>query len=387
VTLSLGTPFADAVWGFSDFFPGRRTSIICPAGLAALKANPKALDTPTTTYGTGPYTVADAVPGGDVTLKLRPEFAWGPNGITAKTAGMPGTMKYLIQNNATTVANLVKSGQVNLSVVTGADVARLAADTSLAHKAITAGGVNPMYLNHAAGHVTSDVKVRQALITAIDPKLYLKALQQPGELSTSIVPKSMSCYDPQTEKLAPTPSVAAATKILTDDGWVMKDGKLSKNGQPLALEFPARSGFGSAAEYMANAFEQMGATVHLTQVDNGTWISQYTAGKFDVTVLNNVLDPPTVALASTSYASAPPPAGTNYSSVTNWQDYQKLVGQAEATTGDQACAPMRELQQSLWKNWDALPLYAPVTDFFGNNVDLANFANRNLSIFGITQLG
>src|SRR5205085_706075 len=99
VTVKLGTPFADAPFGFADSYPGYQTSIICPAGLAALKANATALDTPDTTYGTGPYTVCKSTPGGDVELKLRDDFAWGPNDTTAKTAGMPGTIKYQVVSN------------------------------------------------------------------------------------------------------------------------------------------------------------------------------------------------------------------------------------------------------------------------------------------------
>ena len=152
VKVTLGTPFQDAPWGFSDFFPGKRTAIICPEGIKALKADPTALDTADTTYGTGPYTVAEATPGGDVTLKLRPDFAWGPDGMTAKTPGVPGEIKYVIQPNMSTRANLVKSGDINLSMISGPDVGRLTSDKSLQHTQLTARGVNPMYINQTAGH-------------------------------------------------------------------------------------------------------------------------------------------------------------------------------------------------------------------------------------------
>ena len=145
-----------------------------------------------------------------------------------------------------------------------------------------------------------------------------------------------------------------------------------------------QSGFGSAAEYMTDAFTKMGAKVNLNQVDNATWISEFVAGKFDVTVLNNVLDPPTVAQAASTIASPPAPEGTNFSGVAQWEEYQGYVNEAEALTGDAACEPMKKLQEGVWKNWNLLPLYAPTTDFFGNGVDLSNFVNRNLTISSIT---
>ena len=371
VTVKLGTPFADAIWGFDDQYPGQHTSIICPAGLAALKADPTALDTPDTTYGTGPYVVESATPGGDVTLKLRDEFAWGPNDITAKSPGMPGKIKYTVQNNITTTANLVKAGQVNVAVVSGPDAERLSGDGALTHAEIKSSVSNPLMINHAEGHVTADPTVRQAIITAIDPALYVKAMQQPAGLTTSVVAPDVECYDPETENLAPTPSVDDARNILEDAGWTMEDGVLVKDGEPLTLEFTTTSGYGDSAEYLADAWTQMGAKVDLTQVDNGTWISAAFAGKYDVTVRNNVLVSPTVALGAQVFSSEPPPNGVNSMFLPNYTEYADLVAQIESLEGDAACEPAATLQRELWANWDVLPLYVPVIQVFGNGVDVS----------------
>jgi peptide/nickel transport system substrate-binding protein len=386
VTVTLGTPDADAIWGFDDQYPGHETSIICPAGLAALKSNPNALNSAPPTYGTGPYTVSQYTPGGNVTLKLRPDFAWGPDGITSHSPGLPGTIVYQIEDDPTTEANLLQSGAVNLADVTGPDADRLRSDKSLELRALPSYQVNPMYINEAPGHPGSDIKVREALITAIDPKLYLEALGQPGTLSTSIVTPNVPCYDAATASLAPKPSVAQATRILESDGYKMSGGKLYKNGQPLTIDFPVRSGFGSAAEYMASAFEQMGATVKFQQVDPGTWITDVSSGNYDVSVLNNVLYPATVGTAAQLYDGPLPPKGFNTGRLTHWQDYLDLVSQSEAKTGSASCASLDQLQMTFWKNWDFLPLYAPTTDFFGNGVDISGLVDPNVSVFWIKVL-
>src|SRR5262245_42293942 len=72
VTFSVGKPFSDLVYGFTQLDPGLQTGIVCPAGLA----DPKRLAT--TPAGAGPYTLVDAVHGDHLTVKLRSDFKWGP---------------------------------------------------------------------------------------------------------------------------------------------------------------------------------------------------------------------------------------------------------------------------------------------------------------------
>jgi peptide/nickel transport system substrate-binding protein len=387
VTVELGTPYADAIYAFDDQYPGLQTSVICPAGLAALKANPKALDTGNNTYGTGPYVVSHQTPGGNVTMKLRPDFAWGPNGITSKTPGIAGTINYQIETDVTTAANLVQSGGVNLAEITGPDADRLKSDSSLSEHSIAARTVNPVFINQAPGRVASDIKVRQALITAIDPKQYVAALGMPATLSSSIVTSNVPCFDSNTTTLAPTPSVSAATKILEGDGWTMSGGKLSKNGKPLALNFPAEEGYGAGAEYMANAWQQMGATVNLQQVDSGTWVSRIVSNNYDVTLLNNKLDLPTVGLSAQQlYAAPPQPAGTNFMNIANWRQLQQWVFEAESMTGSAACGPLKQVQASLWTNWNTLPLYGPISTYFGNGADISQMANIDINVLEVKML-
>jgi ABC-type transport system substrate-binding protein len=235
--------------------------------------------------------------------------------------------------------------------------------------------------------VASDVKVRQALITAIDPKQYVEALGMPAKVSSSIVTPNVACFNSDTAKLAPTPSVSAATRILENDGWTMSGGKLSKNGKPLELNFPAEQGYGAGAEYMANAWQQMGATVKFQQVDPGTWISRVVASNYDVTLLNNKLDLPTVGLtAQQLYAAPPQPAGTNFMNIANWKQLQQWVFQAESMTGSAACGPLEQVQASLWTNWNTLPLYAPTSTFYGNGVDISQLANIDINVLQIKML-
>ena len=59
-------------------------------------------------------------------------------------------------------------------------------------------------------------------------------------VSTSVVSKNHPCYDPATEKLAPTPSVSAAKAILQQAGYTLgSDGKLQKDGYDVSRDLIA----------------------------------------------------------------------------------------------------------------------------------------------------
>ena len=66
----------------------------------------------------------EAVHGDHVTMKLRPDFKWGPNGITAKTLGIPDTIIYKIVTNETTAANLLITGGLDLATLNGPEIDR-----------------------------------------------------------------------------------------------------------------------------------------------------------------------------------------------------------------------------------------------------------------------
>ncbi len=42
------------------------------------------------TSGTGPYVLTEAAPGDHYTYAVRDGYAWGPDGATTDTEGMPG---------------------------------------------------------------------------------------------------------------------------------------------------------------------------------------------------------------------------------------------------------------------------------------------------------
>ena len=90
----------------------------------------------------------------------------GPNGVTAKD--LPENVVFKVVTNETTAANLLLSGSLDLARAAGQDVPRLLEDKSLLNKTTTSFYKYPLIFNQAPTETTSDPKVREALVSAID---------------------------------------------------------------------------------------------------------------------------------------------------------------------------------------------------------------------------
>jgi peptide/nickel transport system substrate-binding protein len=366
VTFSVGTPFSDLIYGFAPLFPGVMSGIVCPAGLA----NPASLNT--RSAGTGLYTLVEAVSGDHMTWKLRQDFTWGPQGITSKTPGLPETVLIKVVSNDTTAANLLVTGGLDVTNIVGPDIPRLVADKSLLHSVGANHTPNTLFINQAAGRPGADIAVRQALITAIDPKAYLAGAGGQGKLSPSVIPVGDTCYDPSIATLVPKPSVEAARKVLTDAGWTYAGGKLTRNGKPLTVNLIAQGTQGAGPEYIVSQWNQVGITSALTVNDPPTWLNRRGANDFDATVFKNVGALPNPGWTMVAKVTGPPyPRGGNYLGGVEDPVLVREANAAEASTGAESCKHWAAFQQQFWKQWDGLPLFTDQFDYFSRGWDLS----------------
>jgi peptide/nickel transport system substrate-binding protein len=370
VGITLSQPRGDAIYAFTSSFG----SIVCPKGLA----NPASLtDTPD---GSGPYTVVSAVHGDSIQLKARPDWKWGPSGVTSTTPGFPQDLVYKVVTNETTAANLVITGGLDVAIVKGSDVTRLRAEQGLASKKALPYTADPLQFNEDAARLTSDVNVRKALATAVDPSAWNQAMNNgEGVLSSSVVTPNAPCFDPETSKLMPTPSMDQALTLLKADGWVADaSGKLSKNGQPLALNVLGNNTQGSGPEYLADTFTKLGATVTLDTLDFTTFATRYRTSQFDVTVGNLSFSVPGPIQIVSYLSGTPPPAGRNFDNIQD-PELERAVAAAQATTGDEQCNNWATVQRRMLEQMHVLPLAGQVTSVFARSgFDFSPTANNFL---------
>lgn len=115
----------------------------------------------------------------------------------------------------------------------------------------------------------NDASVRNALVLAVDRGQLNGLFGYPVQLVDSPLLKGQLGYTP---KLAePTYNLAAAKKVLADDGWTAgNSGTLVKNGQPLSfsLTAPDTPEYTKAAQFLQAEWQQIGIKLQVTYYDN-----------------------------------------------------------------------------------------------------------------------
>jgi peptide/nickel transport system substrate-binding protein len=294
----------------------------------------------------------------------RSDFSWGPENVTAKSPGTPSTITFKEVTNQTTAANLIISGGMDAGTVTGPDVNRLLADPSIKNQRIQLYLANPLVFNQLPNHPTADPAVREALATAVDPKAILAALggAKYGINTTSFETPAAQCYDANTSKLLPTPDMNKAKTILSNDGYSLVNGKMTKNGKPLTIAYVQGHDFDPVPDYLVKQWSDLGVTVTANVTDTSTWIaSSLLPGNYDATILQvNGTAPLPAKLAS---RLSGPPAVPNYARIVD-PTLDSEYAAAEASTGAESCKHWANFQEELLKNHDFLPLVAQTTYWF-----------------------
>ena len=360
LSIKLGTPNSDMIAGFATQVGG----IICPAGIKtpAMLANGAA--------GSGAYTIKSATRGDGVVLELRKDWKWGPNGTTAATLGLPEQITFKVMTNDTTAANLLLTGGLDVAMINGPDIPRLEADKSLMAKDSPGFGTYPLIFNQRAGRVTADEKVREAIMTAIDPKGWaIAAFAGRGNVSPSIVSQTVACFDPSTAALVPAPSNDKAQTLLKEAGWTLTNGKFTKDGKPLTLTLPASQSNmpRSATEFLQATLDKMGATVAVQDTDMPTFLVALRGGNFDIVVVPATNGGFQISGAIPTFTGDLYPKGTNYGAINDPILETAKTAALNAAPGD--CSQWNIVQQQLLKKKHYMPLASPVYAWFGKGVD------------------
>jgi peptide/nickel transport system substrate-binding protein len=352
------TPFKNLLAGFALGLG----SVICPNGLAAVQSDPKALQTGM--YGSGPYTLISATHGDQVVFKLRHDWTWGPPGTSWRK--LPENLVYKIITDDTTAANSLLTGAVDIGAVNGPDVARLKSDPSIVTQTAYNYHVYPLIFNQFPGHITTDEKVRQALMMTVNQKDWNQAaFNGDGVPSPSILHPKGECYTAAVDKHAPKLDLAAARQVLQSDGYSMQNGVMTKNGDPLKLVLVTSTAMGLGGEYLQNQFNQIGAQVELRNVNNALYAAAVVGNNFDVAVASFTVTTPEAGQNLSFFVGPPRPVGSN----AGWtgrgdNELLRLALHANSYTGAKACSYFVQLAERYLDNHYMLGLSAPITYMF-----------------------
>lgn len=314
--------------------------------------------------GTGMFVLTDYTPGQSLTLERRDDYAWAPEGTTSQTPGVPKTVTIRIVPDRSTQANLLLSGEVNLGLIEGPDEARLLG-AGIDHME-NVNAPEALFFNHLEGMPTADRAVREAFIQALDldevARVMLEGKGVRVESNMTVTPRACD-FDSVTGNL-PAFDAAAAQATLEAGGWVSgPDGIRQKDGQRLQIDLlyvNSTDTMSAAAEMVAATWQKLGAEVTLAGGDY-TWITGEVWTGDDLTgwgvtlgVRANYNSP---AVSVPLFSGPPPPAGINFTSVSN-EVFSEKAAEAFALPGDGSCDLWQEAETALIKNVDFVPIAA-----------------------------
>ncbi len=344
--LSAGSPFV--LNGLANL------PIVCRSGLQDRKS------LAATSAGTGPYELTQAVPGSQYTYRIREGYTWGPDGASTAVAGMPDTIVMKIVQNPGTAANLLLSGGLNASVVSGPDTKRL--DAAKLFSASTPGLSGEQWYNHGQGHRTADPAVRKALTQALNlPQLAQVltagnggpatslAVSQPAACPGDSVTRKLPAYDPA------APHAAIAPAGLTPLSFVYDNS----GGTAVA----------AAAELAVQQWKAAGIDVK-AKGQSGTAVQQtiFGSGDWDIAWVPLNVSAPDQLVPFLSGPAAP--EGTNFAGISN-ADYEAGVAAAAKLDGSDSCPAWLTAESALMSAADIVPFAVEQTKTYGAGAEFA----------------
>lgn len=337
--------------------------IVCAGGMA----NPSMLTSHSD--GTGPYVLQSANQS-SYTYLVRKGYTWGPNGAATSAPGTPAKIVLDIVTNPTTAANELLAGELSATQVLGPDGKRLIDEhTAYSQVQIQAAG---LYFTETPAQVTSDVRVRQALVAGMNfGQLVQVQSQESGEPATRAAGlrtgNPLVCDGANALSALPAYSTANADKLLDEAGWTSSAGKREKGGKPLALTIAyEQANEAPLAELLQQEWAALGANVTLDLLTSQQ-IAAFEEGdaNFAVLIGASSLTLPTEIQAEASGPGAPD--GQNTQDVTN-ASYNRLAALATNTFGAKGCTLWAQAEDSLMQRADIVPVAnQPTVLYLGPN--------------------
>ncbi|MGA7206045.1 MAG: ABC transporter substrate-binding protein [Specibacter sp.] len=310
--------------------PGTQLPIM-PAHIWSKVPDPATFTNEKDSVGSGPFVIANYDKSSGVTLKANPNYWQGK----AKIAGIT----YVPYKNTDAAVQALKTGEID--IVSGLTPAQYNALKNVSGITTNAGagrryqaiGINPGTKTHDGtpmgdgNPALQDLKVRQAIVMAIDNKTLLeKVLQGLGQPATGEVPAAYPLYHWGTKDLPLQYNVAEANKLLDEAGYTKgSDGiRVDKKGAPLKLRLMGRNTdptHQQMADYIKPWLKEIGIDVSTVMKSSAQVNDDSTVGNFDLYFTGWGMGPdPDFQLSINTCASRPNADGTGATSENNFCD-------------------------------------------------------------------
>ena len=240
--------------------------------------------------GTGPFVLKRYAKGQDIQFVKNPAYNWAPKTSAHNGPAYLDEVTYRFLSESSVRTGALTSGQVDvIEGIAGNDASLFKGNSDFSYQtALNTGTPYSLFLNVTWGP-TQDLKVRKALISAIDVDAVLKAVYR-GERTRAwgiTSPIDPQFYDKSIEA-AYKPDPKAANALLDEAGWTARDadGFRTKNGKRLTIEvIQAQATVRDQRDVLlqalqAQARQNAGIDLKIVFVDAGTYTDRRKTGQF-----------------------------------------------------------------------------------------------------------
>jgi len=270
-------PYAPFLSGLAHAF----TSIVSPAAVQKLGA-----DFGAAPVGSGPYVFKEWVRQDHVTYTRNPAYAWAPPGLP-KSGRIPAAtlLVRFIPEEQTRVGALEREEVDVIENVPAQEVARLV-KTGKYRVVRTPQTGAPWHINlNVRRAPTDDLRVRQAIIHAVDQKAIVDTLYFGiGQPAYGPLTRSTFGYDPKVETLYGH-DPERAKKLLEEAGWKAgPDGVRQKDGKRLSVIFQviAAGGYDAVATMVQTHLQAVGIQTDLRLLERARMFSDANKGEHNL---------------------------------------------------------------------------------------------------------
>ena len=327
--------------------------------------------------GTGAFRFDEWVRGDNASLSRNADYDWGP--AFYKNRGAPyvdGIYIKFIEEEAVLNA-AVQAEEIDVVYVPNQFAAGLRDDDRFEFHTRRSGRLSALSMNHEAEPL-DDVKVRQALMVAVDRDRIIQVMEQgEGFPQYGQVVRALPFYDQTFEDESAVMNAYdpdRALDLLGQAGWIKdSDGKLSKNGGLLEFTFIQTGSERNVrmGSLLQAQLEELGIAVKLETLESATHNARRKEGEFD--------------LRHSGYATLTadilsffwhPTQSSNLDRITD-QTFAELLDAARHNLGDARAAANHEVQKYFRDQAMVIPLINPNSNTLVNSRVQGFIAHRN----------
>lgn len=230
--------------------------------------------------GTGPFTFQEYVTQSHITVTRNAAYKWGPSAFGAAGPATLKTLSFKILLDATTRYNALQAGQVQLAMnLAPNDIKAVKSSASYTHYNVPSTGQPYGYPINVTKGPTDDLRVRQAIMHAVDQDTLNKTILNGAyEAAHNVLTPTTPGYNKADDSMYPF-DPAKAKSLLDEAGW-LGGGTRTKGGQNLELEILIQSsnGFDLPTQFVVSQLKAVGISAKTTSEPFLTAAASYNKG-------------------------------------------------------------------------------------------------------------